>query len=110
MMKTMAVVLALLSTPAAAVDMSAIGHLNRDVNQTFASKPDSCLANARAKVASLRALGVDASVLIVARRGLAETHAMVHLRVDGETYYLDNRTNTIATAWPALLFIVKVEQ
>lgn len=103
-----ALLMSLMITPAAAADLAPIGHINRDINAAFASKRDSCLDAARAKVESLRARGYEVSILVVGRRGFPDTHALVHLRLDGETYYLDNRTNTLATVWPELFFILRV--
>lgn len=100
--------LAMIAGPAFGADLAPVGHINRDVNAAFASTPDSCLAAARRKVTELRARGYQVKILVVARRGSPDTHALVHLRLDGETYYLDNRTNTLATEWFPLYSIVNV--
>lgn len=84
------------------------GHINRDVNASFAGKPDSCLADAQAKIDQLRAAGFDVSLMIVHKHGSPDTHAIVHLRLNDVTYYLNNTNNTLATEWSSLYDVVQV--
>jgi hypothetical protein len=102
--------LALLSSGAfAETDLSAVGHVNQRINREYARVPDSCLPNAREKVKELRALGVEASIIVVHKHGAPDNHAIVHIRLDGTTYYLNNNLDTLAKSWNTLYDIVRIE-
>lgn len=83
--------------------------INSAINASFAKLPDSCLPNARAKVSALRAAGFAATILIVHQHGAPVNHAIVHLRFDGATYYLNNTSNILATEWNSLYDILVVQ-
>jgi hypothetical protein len=84
-------------------------HINADVNAAYAAKRDSCLDDAKAKIERLRTAGFDVLLMIVHKHGAPDTHAIVHLRLNGATYYLNNTTNVLATEWSELYDVVSIE-
>ena len=94
----------------AVVLLSLIGHINADVNTRYAKVPDSCLPAAQAKVTALKANGIDANLMIVHRHGSPDNHAIVHVRFNDTTYYLENNIGTLATRWNSLYDVVSISQ
>ena len=76
-----------------------------------------CVGFSRAKLDALRSLTLDeAPTVLVLRdsrcRSACDSHALVHVRADGVTYYLDSGTvsRDLLTSLPPWWTVVRVEE
>jgi len=106
--KIFAVFICLTSTCHAS-DLLTINKINQSVNIKYGNIKNSCYDDAKEKVKLLREAGVDANIIVVWEHGSSELHAIVHIQVDNKTYYLHNKSTTMATKWPETWDIIRIE-